>query len=299
MSEAAPPEPAGPQPEPPKRESVALILFKKKKIRVHGGGGAHGGSWKIAYADFVTAMMAFFLLMWLLMSTNHGDLEGIAQYFNRPLQAAFQQGPGAAATTAPLAPGPVKVEQGQKDHDTLQILKAKLDALIHSNPKLQSFQNQIKVDVTAEGLRIQIVDDKDRPMFDSGRAVLKDYSKDILEQIGLALNGVQNRVSITGHTDSLQYSAGEAGYSNWDLSADRANAARRELIAGGMSEKKLVQVRGLADALPLVKSDPSAPANRRISIVVMNSESVTRLLRDDQRSTVQVGPSAPLTLPSP
>jgi len=275
-----------------------LILFKKKKVRVHGGGGAHGGSWKIAYADFVTAMMAFFLLMWLLMSTNHGDLVGIAQYFNRPLQAVFQQGPGAAATSAPMAPGPVKEEQGQKDRDTLENLKAKIDALIRSNPKLAPFQNQIKVDVTAEGLRIQIVDDKDRPMFDSGRAVLKDYSRDILKQIGVALNGVQNRISITGHTDSLKYSAGEAGYSNWDLSADRANAARRELIAGGMAENKLVQVRGLADALPLVRNDPSNAANRRISIVVMNSESVGRLLRDDQTSSVQVGPSAPLVLPT-
>jgi chemotaxis protein MotB len=274
-----------------------LIIFKKKKVKDRHAGGAHGGSWKIAYADFVTAMMAFFLLMWLLTSTNQGDLQGIADYFNRPLQSVFQQGPGANATSAPNTPSNSQEEQRKLEREGLERLKAKIDALIEANPKLNKFKNQIKTDITSEGLRIQIVDDKNRPMFDQGNAALKGYTNDILRQIGLALNGVDNRISIAGHTDAVRYSAGESGYSNWDLSADRANAARRALIAGGMQEQKLLQIRGLADALPLVKSDPKNPSNRRISIVVMNAQSV-KTFQGDGQGVVQVGPSAPLVLPS-
>ena len=274
-----------------------LILFKKKKVKDRHAGGAHGGSWKIAYADFVTAMMAFFLLMWLLTSTNQGDLQGIADYFNRPLESLYKQGPGTNATSAPNTISNSDEEKRKIEREQLERLKAKIDALIDANPKLKAYKNQIKTDITTEGLRIQIVDDKNRPMFDQGRAVLKGYTQEILRQIGVALNGVDNRISIAGHTDALGYSGGNVGYSNWDLSADRANAARRELIAGGMQEQKLLQIRGLADALPLYKNDPKNPSNRRISIVVMNAQSVQNFLGSGQGS-VEVGPSAPLVLPS-
>jgi chemotaxis protein MotB len=127
---------------------------------------------------------------------------------------------------------------------------------------------------------VQIIDDKNRPMFDKGDAELKDYTKAILAQIGPTLNDVPNHISIAGHTDSLPYSNGATDYSNWELSSERANAARRELIAAGMNAAKVLQVRGLADAIPLLPRDPSNPANRRISIVVLNHEAEEQFRAD-------------------
>ena len=249
------------------------IVVRRKRRGEHDA--AHGGSWKIAYADFVTAMMAFFLLMWLLSSTSKSDLAGIADYFNRPLQALFTQGPGASATSAP---------QTQTENDSLQTLKTKLDSLIDQSAKLKAFKNQIKIDITSEGLRIQIIDNQNRPMFDKGDAVLKSYTKDILDQIGPTLNDVPNHISIAGHTDSLPYRGMVDGYSNWELSSERANAARRELLTGGMHADKILQIRGLADALPFLKNDPANAANRRISIVVLNAQAEQNFLRDGRQT---------------
>jgi chemotaxis protein MotB len=156
--------------------------------------------------------------------------------------------------------------------------------LIDQSPKLKAFKNQIKIDITSEGLRIQIIDDQNRPMFDKGDAVLKSYTKDILDQIGPTLNDVPNHISIAGHTDSLPYHGAVDGYSNWELSSERANAARRELLAGGMHADKILQIRGLADALPFLKTDPANPANRRISIVVLNAQAEQNFLRDGQQT---------------
>jgi chemotaxis protein MotB len=133
-------------------------------------------------------------------------------------------------------------------------------------------------------LRIQILDNQNRPMFDKGDAVLKSYTKDILDQIGPALNDVPNHISIAGHTDALPYHGMLDGYSNWELSSERANAARRELLAGGMKASKVLQIRGLADALPFLKNDPTNPANRRISIVVLNTQAEQQFLRDGQQT---------------
>ena len=278
------------------QERAPIIVVRRKK-RVHAG--AHGGAWKIAYADFVTAMMAFFLLMWLLTSTNHGDLQGIADYFNRPLQAAFSDGPGSSATTAPQTDEQKQQQEREDEQKQLDALKARLTTLIQSSPNLQAFKNQIKIDITSEGLRVQIIDNENRPMFDRGNADLKDYTKAILAQIGPALNGVPNHISIAGHTDSLTYSGGSAGFSNWELSTERANAARRELIDGGMQGTKVLQVRGLADAIPLIADDPANPANRRISIVVLNKAAEQNFRRDGAQTSVTVTPTTPLALPSP
>ena len=263
------------------------MVIRRKKRGGHGG-GAHGGSWKIAYADFVTAMMAFFLLMWLLSSNNVGTLQGIADYFNRPISALFQHGPGATPTTVPQSDEDRKAQEAQQ----LQSLKTRLDTLIRNNPKLSSFKNQIKIDITSEGLRIQIIDDQNRPMFDKGDAVLKDYTKTILDQIGPSLNDVPNHISIAGHTDSLPYHGPVDGYSNWELSSERANSARRELLSGGMNESKILQIRGLADAIPFYKNDPTNPANRRISIVVLNAEAEQNFLRDGRQTDT---PNAEIT----
>jgi chemotaxis protein MotB len=266
------------------------IVIRRKRRGDHGA--AHGGSWKIAYADFVTAMMAFFLLMWLLSSTGKGDLQGIADYFNRPLQAAFTQGPGTTVTTAPQTEKENADKRRKDEEDQLQGLKSKLDTLIQQSPKLKAFKNQIKIDITSEGLRIQIIDDQNRPMFDKGDAVLKPYTKDILDQIGPTLNAVPNHISIAGHTDSLPYRGMLDGYSNWELSSERANSARRELLAGGMHANKILQIRGLADAIPFLKNDPQNPSNRRISIVVLNTQAEQNFLRDGQQTAASPMPDA-------
>ena len=290
-----------------------IVIKRIKKI----SGGAHGGAWKIAYADFVTAMMAFFLLMWLLGSTSKAKLEGIAQYFQTPLKVVLAGGSGSGDSSSVIKGGGTdltrsvgqvkngevegkksinldasraKKQQEAQEALRLQEIKAKLDKAVASNPKMQQFKKQMKIDITSEGLRIQIIDDKNRPMFDSGGAVMKSYTRDILREIGKTLNEVPNRISLSGHTDAVPYAGGEAGYSNWELSADRANASRRELVAGGLEDGKVLRVVGLGSAIPFDKDDPNAPVNRRISIIVMNKraeEAITKESRQIEASTAQ------------
>jgi chemotaxis protein MotB len=144
--------------------------------------------------------------------------------------------------------------------------------------KLAEFSSQIRLDTTPDGLQIQIVDDQKRPMFDSGSASVKPYMRDILREIGAALNGVENKISLDGHTDRSPYSSAERGYSNWELSADRANASRRELVASGMPDDKLARVVGMSSSILLDAANPFSPSNRRISIIVMTREAEERLL---------------------
>jgi chemotaxis protein MotB len=278
------------------------IIIKRVKKAGHV---AHGGAWKIAYADFVTAMMAFFLLMWLLGSTTDGDKKGISDYFQSPLKVAMQGGPGAGASNSVVNGGgndltqsagqakrgegadknakrsagdQKKLETAKKDAKVLAALSAKLATVISNNAKLAEFSSQIKLEITPDGLQIQIVDDQRRPMFDSGSAAVKPYMRDILREIGLALMDVDNKISLDGHTDRTAYGNAARGYSNWELSADRANASRRELAAAGMPEEKLARVVGMASSLPLLPDDPAHPSNRRISILVMTKEAEERLL---------------------
>ena len=278
-----------------------IIIKRVKK----GGHSAHGGAWKIAYADFVTAMMAFFLLMWLLGSTSEGDKKGLSDYFQSPLKVAMQGGTGAGASQSLINGGgndltqsagqsrrgdgtdararklsgdQAKSARAQQDAQKLSELSAKISALISSNPKLAEFSKQIQLKMTPDGLQIQIVDDQKRPMFDSGSASVKPYMRDILQEIGVALVDIDNKVSMDGHTDQTPYGAGARGYSNWELSADRANASRRELVAAGMPDDKVARVMGLASSVLLDEDNPRSPANRRISITVMTREAEERLL---------------------
>lgn len=297
-------------------DDVRPIVVKRiKKV----AGGHHGGAWKIAYADFVTAMMAFFLLMWLLGSTASGDLKGIADFFQNPLKVSMQGGSGAGDATSVLKGGgkdltsssgqakkgeieqkkkgatlreakaeQLKQEFEQRERMTLNALKQGIEKLIDANPSLRQFRNQLLLDVTAEGLRIQIIDEKNRPMFDSSSAELKPYSKLILREIGKALNAVPNKVSFSGHTDAAQFVGGEKGFSNWELSASRANASRREMVAGGMDENKVLRVVGLSSTVLFEKNDPLSPANRRINIVVLNKRTEEAMLQEDGAATVDV-----------
>jgi chemotaxis protein MotB len=289
-------------------KKVQPIIIKRIK---KGGHAAHGGAWKIAYADFVTAMMAFFLLMWLLGSTTEGDKKGIADYFSSPLKVAFFGGTGAGDATSlvkgggnNLAESVGQVKKGKSETaeqkakkkalreqaaaaeaDRLRVLKQKMQEVIANDGRLQQYQSQIQLDLTAEGLRIQIVDNQSRPMFDSGDAAVKGYMRDILRAIGGVLMEVPNRLTVEGHTDAKPFSAGERGYSNWELSADRANASRRELMAGGLSGEKVLRVQGLAASMLYEKDDPESPLNRRISIIVMNREAEDRVFRAAEKES--------------
>jgi chemotaxis protein MotB len=281
-----------------------IIIKKIKK----GGHGHHGGAWKIAYADFVTAMMAFFLLMWLLGSTTKGDLRGIADYFNTPLQVAMSGGSGSGDSSSVLRGGGEdltrttgQVKRGSNDaakrsytikgmaadmqkaaDEEAKLTKKRIEQSLERNPRLRDVKNQVKMDVTSDGLRIQIVDDKNRPMFDSGSTVVKPYMRELLGEIAKVLNDVDSRVTLSGHTDSSPFSGGDRGYSNWELSTDRANASRRELVAGGIAENKILRVVGLAAMVPYDPTAPDAPVNRRISIVVMNQLAEMRLLTGNE-----------------
>ena len=275
-------------------KAKSTIVVKRVK---KGGHGAHGGAWKIAYADFVTAMMAFFLLMWLLGSTTKGDLKGIADYFQSPLQVSMSGGDGSGDSSTVITGGGQdltmsagQVKRGEiqaKKHRRNEVVKAErarmeelqrhLNQAIMASEKLSEFRNQIRVEVTPDGLRIQIVDDFKRPMFDMGSARVKDYMRDILREFGNVLNEVDSKIVLTGHTDSAQYAAGDKAYSNWELSSDRANASRRELIAGGMQTRKIVRVVGLADSNLLDTDNPMNPLNRRISIIVLNKLAEERM----------------------
>lgn len=285
-------------------DSQRPIIIKRIK---KGGGGHHGGAWKIAYADFVTAMMAFFLLMWLLGSTTKGDLKGISEYFKTPLRVALQGGEGSGDSSSiikgggqdlthssgQVKQGDIQVKQkkinlmdaknalARQEAEKLKALKGVLEKAIDSNPEMRKFKNQLLIDITSEGLRIQIVDEKNRPMFAIGSTVLQPYARAILDEIGKTLNSVPNRISLSGHTDATPYSAGGANYSNWELSADRANASRRELIKGGMDGDKVLRVVGLASAVPFDKDNPLDPINRRISIIVMNKQTEDAITKDE------------------
>ena len=285
-----------------------IIIKRIKK----GGHGHHGGAWKIAYADFVTAMMAFFLLMWLLGSTSEGDKKGIADYFANPLKVSLLASGSGAGDASHVVKGggedltrsggqvkrgeveakrktvnlqALRAEQQRAEAQALEQLKARVEHKVGANPKLAALKSQLRLDMTADGLRIQIVDESQRPMFASGSAVVQPYMRELLHEIGAVLAEVPNRLTLEGHTDAAPFAGGAAGYGNWELSADRANASRRELTGGGLPEQRMLRVQGLAASLPFDASDRLAATNRRISIIVMNREAEDRLFRSDPLPT--------------
>ncbi|GBG13023.1 chemotaxis protein MotB [Novimethylophilus kurashikiensis] len=284
-------------------DNTQPIIVKKIK---KGGHGHHGGAWKIAYADFVTAMMAFFLLMWLLGSTTKEQKQAISDYFNNPSPI---MGPGGASTSMIKVGGGkdvtysegdtkrgsnekdvAKEVQAQKsevgqitqdDKQRLLDLKKELEKEIDASEALKPFKDQLLLEITKEGLRVQIIDKENRPMFSSGSAIMQPYAVGILKEIGKVINHVPNRISLSGHTDATPYSKFNNLYTNWELSADRANASRRALINGGMDEDKVARVVGLSSAVLFDKENPNNPINRRISIIVLNKETEDAILHDE------------------
>jgi len=299
-----------------------IIIKRVKKV----AGGHHGGAWKVAYADFVTAMMAFFLVMWLVVSLPEEKLSGISEYFNNPsvLRGTSQAPPPAAMGAGGSATSPVKIgktslsptmegkgpkigevrevpdtidaEEAKKaaeeaDRRELDELKLQLEAAIERSQALQPFKDQLLLDITPEGLRIQIVDKQNRPMFDSGSSSLKDYTREILLELAPYIESVDNRISLSGHTDTTPY-ASNNGYSNWELSADRANSARRELIRGGLPETKVSRVVGMSSSVLFDRQQPTNPINRRISIIVMTKAAEDAARRTDSFGTGSETPEA-------
>ena len=291
-----------------------IVIVKRRKS---GGGGHHGGAWKVAYADFVTAMMAFFLVMWLVSSVNKQQRAAIFEYFKNPSMEAGHSvkaakganGPGGASTAvinmggamdAPrtaqrketgMAAGsqqkPDDVEAAKRlaaeaERKQLLSLLQDLRAAIDKSPTLRPFKDQLLLDITSEGLRIQIVDARNRPMFDLGSSRLKDYTVLILHELTSYLNTVPNRISLSGHTDTTPYMA-KNGYTNWDLSADRANSARRALEAGSLNADKVARVVGLSSVVLFDHKNPRNPINRRISIIVMTKQAEESALHTDTR----------------
>lgn len=267
-----------------------------RRVKKAGHAAHHGGSWKVAYADFVTAMMAFFLVLWLMASTSKPERAAISEYFRNPsplvgssaTPAPGMAGPGGASTSMIKLGGatdvsrgnsndpfqnqqksiPQPVDEQHRDKQQLEALMKELQEAISRSQALEPFKDQLLLDLTPEGLRIQIVDKQNRPMFDLGSATLKPYTQQILHELAEYLNHVPNRISLTGHTDITAYTAAR-GYGNWELSADRANAARRALIDGGLEDSKITRVVGLSSSVLFDRTDPQNPINRRISIVVM------------------------------
>ena len=299
-----------------------IIIKRVKK----GGHAVHGGAWKIAYADFVTAMMAFFLLMWLLGSTSEGDKKGLADYFNSPLKVALlSSGSGAGDASHVIKGGgqdltrstgqvkrgeieakratvnlhQLKDEQRRAEVARLENLRKKVEEALAANSDLKGVASQILMEMTHDGLRIQILDAEKRPMFASGSASVQPYMRDLLRAVGKLLGEVPNRLTLEGHTDSLSFGSGERGYSNWELSADRANASRRELIAGGLPLEQVLRVQGLAASNPIDRKDPTAPGNRRISIIVMTRDAEDRVFRGNLVQVDNQAAEAPASAEGP
>jgi len=284
-------------------EGQQPIIIKKIK---KGGHGHHGGAWKLAYADFVTAMMAFFLLMWLLGTTEPSIRQGIAEYFQDPWKPSLRGGANTGDATSLIQGGGEDVTQSEgqvkltdhgkeaitaeasnKDTDedaerldinNLKELKEKSDKLIETNPLLNQFKSQLKIDMTLEGLRIQVVDQDNRPMFRTASSKMESYAAEILEQMAPVINELPNKISISGPTDSGPFPGNGQGYTNWELSTDRANSARKELIRGGLKEDRFMRVVGLASSVPMDKDNAADPINRRISIIVMNKRTENAIL---------------------
>jgi chemotaxis protein MotB len=235
-------------------KSQPIIIIKKNSRH----GGHHGGAWKVAYADFVTAMMSLFIVLWL-MNSSEKVKKAVAGYFNDP------KGSGALMGTTMTGTG----QTVNAATDDMQGLKDRLEKEIRARKDLEKLSKQIELTVTPEGLRIELLEGKNGTFYQSGRAQLSDNGQELLSLLGAELKTLPNSLLIEGHTDAAPYSD-DAAYTNWELSADRANAARRLLQEDGVRADQVTQVRGYADQLLRVKSNPYDPSNRRVSILVKN-----------------------------
>jgi len=292
-------------------EGQQIIIKRVKKV----AGGAHGGAWKVAYADFVTAMMAFFLLLWLLNAVTEEQLTGISNYFAPSMASKSASGAGGilggqvigqgaqvSQTSSPslvqhlppssIGPGgedltsaatepmegmseeEFKEKLAEREQQKFDKAKEVLENAVKGIPELQKFEGSLLVDNTPEGLRIQITDQEGLAMFPSGSSAMFGHTRALLDLVSRIVNQMPNKISITGHTDSIPF-RDPSGYTNWELSADRALASRRALLMSGVPEDRVDRVVGRASSEPLVVDDPKAPRNRRISIIMLRENDLT------------------------
>jgi len=296
-----------------------IIVKRVKKV----AGGHHGGAWKIAFADFATAMMAFFLVMWLMTSATPEQKKAISGYFQDPIGFTESASPyvidlGGTPTPAlerTLNPDISETPESQPDEtgistdqietladkmeqERLELLLQELQNKVEENPELQRFKDQILFEITQDGLRIQIMDAENRPMFALGSANLQPYFEDILLVMADTIRAVPNKISISGHTDAKPF-AGLSDFGNWELSSNRANAARRVLIAGGYPDEQVARVVGYASSALFDREDPFNPVNRRIDIVVLTKKA-QRAIEGEQGANgdAPAPDQAPATTPS-
>jgi chemotaxis protein MotB len=254
-----------------------------------GGHGHHGGAWKVAYADFVTAMMAFFIVMWVLgMDTK--TQQAISSYFNNP--SATQGPPAAGGSPIGSAPGGgeamtvIPIPMAAKDA-RIADMQTSLNTELAKLPEFADLQDSIDMRVDAEGLHIELIERADDMFFEKGKATLTERAVAVIQAIGRVLAGFPNHLAIEGHTDSLPYESGDPEYSNWELSADRANAARRVLESVLIDPNQISEVRGYADRLPRAALDTTNPSNRRVSILVRP------MISEEAPAVRQPNPTAP------
>ena len=299
-------------------ENNQPIIIKRVK---RFGGGHHGGAWKIAFADFATAMMAFFLVLWLLSTATPEQKIAIAGYFKDPIGFSESGTPyiidlGGSPELAPektinpevqseptpdtsiqLDKDAVESMAEQVEKDRLNLVLQELQNKVDENPQLQKFKDQILFEITQDGLRIQIMDAENRPMFDLGSARLQPYFEDILLAMADTIKAVPNKISISGHTDAKPY-AGTGDYGNWELSANRANAARRALVAGGYPDAQVARVVGYASSSLFDRENPLNPVNRRIDIIVLTKKA-QRTIEGEQTSPTPPDAAQPGAAPAP
>ena len=313
---------ADPKAEKGEKGGVTII----KKVKKGHGHGHHGGAWKVAYADFVTAMMAFFLLMWLLSSTTQEQRLGIANYFNpvTVTKVNISGSGGVLGGTTAGPPGTMKEQTSQqsvspsmtppqdttegpdnnfpasskdpaeekkleelvakKEEEQFKRVEEEIRKAVNSDPELAKLADNLLIDRTAEGLRIQIIDQDKVEMFAIGSAQMYDYTKKILEKVSATIAAMPNKISISGHTDGRQY-APNAVYTNWELSADRANAARRVILGANIPESRIARVMARADREHLLPDDTMNAKNRRLSIILLTET------KDSSFQTLKNSPS--------
>jgi chemotaxis protein MotB len=245
-----------------------IIIVKKKR----GHGGHHGGAWKVAYADFVTAMMAFFLVMWLVAQSSKVK-NSVASYFKDPDAFAKNAGilPGGLGLNEGAGPKPKTVMAGDLETAMLEKAASKLKGTLEQTKVFAAIKSQVEISVTKDGLEIQLLEKANQVLFDVGSTVPKEFTRTVLAEIGREIGQLPNKVVISGHTDRRPYQD-EAIYSNWELSCERANSTRRVMAENGLRGEQIARVAGFADTMPRTPQDPFAASNRRISILVLRTQ---------------------------
>lgn len=270
-----------------KQNRAQPVIIKKRSSRHR----VHNGAWKIAYADFMTAMMALFLLMWIMSAITEEQRHQLAGYFNTGMISDFPYSDNSAYREDIISGVgndiiPLEnlgtLDEAQQEKYEFEKLKRRIDDIIDSDPQLSTFKSNLLMTVTVNGLLIQLIDSHDRPMFMLGSQVPEAHLIHVLQKLVPILNEIPQKITLTGHTDSIPYAKGEAGYSNWELSTDRANTARQTLVAAGLQNGKILQIIGVANNKDLPETNSNPSLNRRITLMIL-AEKREKAIKHEER----------------